>query len=153
MHDSSDINPYLQQEVMSASKPRLRWLLVKKAEDLCGLISQLWLGDQPDTAEQWIIRVRDILGELLSGVQDSSNPAANSITDFYIFLLQLLSEVQGSRDQSRLRTLRELLSIEAETWRLVAERENSVPATDRVPIAPLDLSSNGGPHSSFSLEV
>lgn len=153
MHDSSELNLYLQQEVLSASPPRLRWLLVKKAEDLCGLISQLWSTDQANLAEQWIIRVRDILGELLSGVQDTSNPAAQNIGDFYVFLIKMLTEVQQTRDQARLATLQELLSIEAETWRLVLEQENSAQTPAQIPIAPLDFSSNLEEAGGFSLEV
>ena len=158
MHaDSSEINPYLQQEVLSASPPRLRWLLVRKAEELCGVVTQMWADDQAEYAGQWIIRIRDILVELLGGVQDPANPVSENVADFYVFLLQLLAEVEQSRKVERMSVLRELLSIEAETWRMVAEKiaqeeSNSLESSEKpifVPSASNTLESSGG----FSLEV
>ncbi len=118
MHDQTHgINPYLQQEVLSASLPRLRWMLVKRAQELCGLIDQMWRERQVQIADQWSIRLRDILIELLSGVQDAANPVSTRVADFYVFLLQLLSEFERTRDGQKLQTLEGLLQIEEETWR------------------------------------
>lgn len=115
-------NPYLQQEVNSASPYRLRWMLIQRAEELCGAVESMWSQGNEQEAAQWLLRIRDILGELLSGVQDRENPVSQSVSDFYIFLVQLLGRVEADQDLEQLQTLRGLLQIEAETWRQVVER-------------------------------
>ena len=161
--DSTTINPYLQQEVLTASPIRLRWMLVNRAEELCGLVGQMWSSGEKAQASQWIIRLREILGELLEGVHDRSNPLSKDVTDFYIFLLQMLAEVEQSQSQPRLKTLRDLLKYEADTWQMVLEknaREASGTSVDSfrfetpsqsrplIPSTSESLSSDG-----FSLEV
>ena len=153
----SDINPYLQQEIASASPARLRWMLIRRAHELTTLVGQLWTTGQQALGDQWLLRIREILGELLAGVHDRSNPLSPSISDFYLFLLQLVTETQQTRDGERLEVMRDLLAIEAETWQLVVEKlgSQSLPAPTIAP-APLgnladslDLTSSG----SFSLEI
>lgn len=122
MQAESILNPYLQQEVLTASPIRLRWMLVKRAEELCGVIGPMWQAGDSEQAAQWLIRLRDILGELLEGVRDAAHPLSKSITDFYVFLLQTLGEVEISQSVPRLETMRELLAIDAETWRLALDK-------------------------------
>ncbi len=152
----SDINPYLQQEVMSASPARLRWMLIQRATDLCGIVSQHWREGRHCEASQWLLRIREILGELLDGVKDESNPLSATIADFYLFLLQLSAEIERTQAVDRLSVLRDLLQIEADTWRLYLEKQgsDSIPATHSVPLFPhffgaLDAVADG----SFSFEV
>ncbi len=123
--DPSDINPYLQQEVLSASPLRLRWMLIQRSVELCGMVDQLWATGQDAMGSQWLLRVREILGELLDGVQDADNPLSNSISDFYLYLLQLAFEVEQGRDRDGLSVLADLLAIESETWRMLVEKMGS----------------------------
>ncbi len=152
LQDESDINPYLQQEVMTASPPRLRWLLIRRSVELCGMVAQMWNAGQHTFARQWLLNVREILGELLDGVKDEKNPLSKPISDFYLFLLQLATEVEQHHDAERLQVLQDLLAIEAETWRQVIEKvgSESVPAPSVFPALPTTSDSFGG---SFSLEV
>jgi len=160
--DEGDVNPYLQQEVLSASPARLRWLLIKRAQELTGMVAQLWQQDEVSLGNQWLLRIREILGELLDGVKDETNPLSAPISDFYLFLLQMSYEIERKQDTARLNVLGELLAIEAETWRMVIERvamESSGQLAARTPsgtaIFPsVGLASGDGvPAGSFSLEV
>lgn len=164
-HD--DTNPYLQQEVMSASPPRLRWLLIQRACELCELVKHLWASDEPHQADQWLLRIREILSELIEGVKDRDNPLSKTITDFYIFIIQTVAQVERDRDSGKLEIIRDLLAIELETWRQVIESggeagefqsEAELQTASRPTAKPLpiptnaaypDLSAAGG----FSLEV
>ncbi|MCC7337536.1 MAG: flagellar protein FliS [Pirellulaceae bacterium] len=153
--DEADTNPYLQQEVLSASPARLRWMLIARAAELCGFVDQLWSNGQVALGNQWLLRIREILGELLDGVKDSQNPLSTPICDFYLFLLQVTLEVDKHQDRERLKVLAELLAIEAETWRLVVDKaardaSSSSPADSLFPSlsSSLDTSLSG-----FSLEV
>ncbi len=123
--ESSDVNPYLQQEVLSASPLRLRWMLIQRSVELCGLVEQLWSSGLDAASNQWLLSVREILGELLDGIQDADNPLSKPLTDFYLYLLQLAFEIDKHRDRDQLRVLTELLEFESETWRIVVEKASS----------------------------
>lgn len=153
LQDEREINPYLQQEVMTASPPRLRWLLIRRSEELCGLISQLWQAGEHAQAEQWLLNVREILGELLEGVKDEKNPLSKPITDFYLFLLQLATEIEAKQDAEQLQVLQGLLSIEAETWRQVVEKVGSESVPASAPALPPLTATPDALGGSFSLEI
>ncbi len=116
-----DTNPYLEQDVLSASPTKLRLMLISRASELCNLVEFLWQSGKDSEASGWLLRVREILGELLSGVQDKDNPAGKDVTDLYIFMLQLLTDVEQTNSSPKLAQLKGLLEIEQETWRQVNE--------------------------------
>jgi flagellin-specific chaperone FliS len=159
--DEGDVNPYLQQEVLSASPVRLRWLLIQRAQELTGMVAQLWQRDEVSLGNQWLLRIREILGELLDGVKDESNPLSTPISDFYLFLLQMSYEIERKQDTARLKVLGELLAIEAETWRMVIDRvameslgHSATQTQSGSAIFPsVGAAPNGSPVGSFSLEV
>ena len=163
--NDDDVNPYLQQEVMSASPVRLRWMLIRRAEELCKVVCHLWSEGDYQQADQWLLRVRDILGELLEGVVDASNPLGKTVSDFYVFLIQLATELGTQRNPERLETLRELLSIELETWAQVLASQgemvsssglqNPPNAEDRtLMMPPIEMpEALSGGEGSFNLEI
>ncbi len=171
LEDGNDINVYLQQEVLAASPIRLRWMLITRAKELCEGVDSLWRDGQHALGDQWALRIREILGELLAGITEG-NPASKQVSDFYLFLLKLLSRAEQTRDRDELSTLRDLLAIEADTWQLLLQKpseevETSVaqqpsypssPAVKPAPIAaPIvgayDESSDYSSGSSFSLDM
>jgi flagellin-specific chaperone FliS len=165
LDEDRDNNPYLQQEVLTASPVRLRWMLITRAKELCEGVETLWRLGQAALGDQWSLRIREILGELLSGVTDG-NPASTQVSDFYLFLLKTLSEVEQSRDLTHLVTLRELLGYEADTWQLLLQKNTSEAGEKPTPLAapvrthqPAPISSNYrdsddfSSGSSFSLDV
>jgi flagellin-specific chaperone FliS len=165
LDEDRDNNPYLQQEVLTASPIRLRWMLITRAKELCEGVEALWRDGQVALGNQWSIRIRDILGELLSGVA-KGNPASAKVADFYLFLLKMLSEVEQTRDLDRLASLRDLLAYEAETWQLLLQKPVSEACDPLIPLTtplrthlPAPISSTYGDSddfssgSSFSLDV
>lgn len=162
LDEDRDINPYLQQEVLSASPIRLRWMLICRAKDLCDGVEWLWREGQNTLGDQWSIRIREILGELLSGVGDG-NPVSSRVADFYLFLLKVLSEAEQSRDLERIGTLKDLLAYEADTWQMLLQKPASDVTRPDAPLAinhlPLPTSSSCSDSddfssgSSFSLDV
>lgn len=148
--NDQEVNPYLQQEVMTASPIRLRWMLIQRAEELCDLVQLLWNDGETAKGMQWLIRIREILGELLNGVTDAENPLGKSVADFYVFLIQLVTEVEQSHSSERLATLKELLLIEKETWRQVVEKTESEQVSPGAPLQdPSHGSLAGNSHISF----
>lgn len=121
----TDPDAFLRQEIESASPARLRWLLLRRAIGLCRAVDELWReGDKP-RADQWLLRVRDIFAELLDGITDRANPAAQPLSDLYVYLMQLSLEAELSQDSATLATLVEILEIELMTWELFLRQEQS----------------------------
>ena len=134
MYDSS-ANLYLEQEVLTASPAKLRWLLLQKSVTLCEVVSQLWRAGDLATADQWTLRLREILTELLGGVQGTDD-LARQVADLYVFMLAQLTQAEQNRDLAVLADLRGLLQIEAETWLLVQQNVAGARGTAVTP--PLD---------------
>ncbi len=162
MSNQSDENPYLQQEILSASPIRLRWMLIRRAEELCGFVQQLWIAGEHLQAAGWLLRIREILGELLDGVSDETNPVSKQVSDFYVFLLQLITRIEQTNDPQQLKTLEELLHLESETWQQVVQKVASENLSQSNPAAVFSMpqssdgtnSFSGGDYSGgFSLEV
>lgn len=135
-------NPYLEQEVFSASPAKLRWLLINKGLQLTRMIEALW--EQNDTgAGQYTVWLRDVLNELLSAVH-GQDALAKKVSDLYIFMAKLLTSAEQKNSLDEIRQLRSLLEIEAETWQMVQQAQSG-----SAPIAaPITLTSSEG----FSLE-
>ena len=147
--EDHDNNPYLQQEVLTASPVRLRWMLIIRAKELCDGVDSLWRDGQMALGDQWSLRIRDILGELLSGVTEG-NPASPRVADFYLYLLKVLSEAEQSRDLQCLATLKDLLAYEAETWQLLLQKPAAEDSHQLTPHLPAPISSGYSDSDDFS---
>lgn len=138
MIDSRE-NPYLEQEVFSASPAKLRWLLINKGVQLTRIIDQLWQDNTPGAA-QYTVWLRDVLNELLAAVH-SQDALAKKVTDLYIYMAQLLTTAEQKQSLEEIRQLRSLLEIEAETWQMVQQAQvSSNPIMPALPVT----SSDGG---------
>lgn len=168
MHTSeSDDNPYLLQEVLSASPLKLRLLLIQRAESLCAFVRELWGKGDDLQAAGWLLRIREILGELLDGIKDKGNPVSRQVSDFYVYLLQLLTRIEITRDEEKLTILEELLHIENETWQQVVSKATLESSSDPGAAFPSamphgldtshfpqsDLPANNVSQGGFSLEI
>ncbi|MCU0712785.1 MAG: flagellar protein FliS [Pirellula sp.] len=115
---------FLLQEIESASPAKLRFLLLQKAHGLCLVVSDLWKGNRHNDAEQWVIRIQDIVTELLSGVVDPQHELAQVTSDLYVFLSKLVVAVMIERDVEALQNVTEILEIEMETWAMFVRQES-----------------------------
>ncbi len=154
-----DPDIFLKQEVESASPAKLRWLLIRKAVGLSEAVEQLWAEGKDLEAAQWWLRVREILTELLEGVTDKTNPAAEPIADLYIYLSRLSIEIEATRDLQGLAAFTEILKIEQETWDIFHRRESQsegrhmhLGMSDASQSAPV-LSGYSSQESGFSFEA
>lgn len=115
---------FLLQEIESASPAKLRFLLLQKAHGLCLVVSDLWKENRHNDAEQWVIRIQDIVTELLSGVVDPKHELAQITSDLYVFLSKLVVAVMIERDVEALQNVTEILEIEMETWAMFVRQES-----------------------------
>ncbi|MFO1062448.1 MAG: flagellar export chaperone FliS [Pirellulales bacterium] len=137
----NDSNQYLEQDVMTASPARLRWLLLQKATSLSKLVRDLWHEERRDSALQWQLRLRDILNELLSGIT-GKDELAKQVSDLYIFMLTLLTKAEVAGEIKPLDDLHNLLEIELETWDLVQKQLSAAPRAAAMPTLSYGASSD-----------
>ena len=124
---------FLLQEIESASPAKLRFLLLQKARGLCLVVSDLWKENRHNEAEQWVIRIQDIVTELLSGVVDPRHELAQITSDLYVFLSKLVVAVMIERDVEALQNVTEILEIEMETWAMFVRQESVERGTSPAP--------------------
>lgn len=152
-------NPYLEQEVLSATPAKLRYMLLDKATSLVAIVDQLWAAGDHFQAVQWTIRIREILSELLSGVTDTEMELSRKIADLYIFLIRMLTQLEASHSREELAEFRSILESERETWLQFVRKEAmaSQRSAYSAPIPPAHFSPypNSGSMGStdFNMEV
>lgn len=130
-------NPYLEQEVFSASPAKLRWLLINKGLQLTRIVETLWVEKDP-TVGQYTVWLRDVLNELLAAVH-GQDALARNVADLYIFMAKLLTSAEQTQNLDEIRQLRSLLEIEAETWQLVQQAQSTANAAmPSLPVTPSD---------------
>ena len=114
---------FLRQEIESATPAKLRFLLLQKAHGLTLVIQDLWRQGKHSEADQWVLRVQDIITELLAGVVDPTHELAGITSDLYIFMSKLIAAVSIDRDSEALLNVSEILEIELETWSMFVRKE------------------------------
>lgn len=112
---------------MTASPAKLHLLLIDGAiRNLQRALHEWRLGNNEPACES-ICKTQDILGELLAGLNQETVPElAGKISAVYSFLLRSVGEALQSRDEHQLQKVIEVLGIERETWKQVAEMTTTV---------------------------
>jgi flagellar protein FliS len=152
--DSRDI--YFETQIQTATPQRLRLMLIDGALRYGRLTLELWQENQSERALESIIRCRDIVSELLSGVHPDESPLARQVTALYGYLFSALTEAQQTHDATLLAAVIRVLDEERETWRQLCEQltERPVPAPSaafalREEVAPAVVASA----EAFSIEA
>jgi flagellar secretion chaperone FliS len=141
-----DSETFLRQDVESASPAKLRWLLLQKAHGLTSVVREQWLNGQAFEARQWVIRIQEILTELLEGIVDPKHELAKQQSDLYVFLSKLIVLADKNQDIQALDSIREILEIEKETWEMLVRRELSDQSRSTEPQSEMS-------ETSFSMEA
>ena len=74
-----------------------------------------------------LMRVIEIMEELLAAVRKTDTPLNRKIADFYLFLFRRLSEAKINDDTAKLTEALGLLEFEQQTWQLVCDKLASDP--------------------------
>ena len=69
-----------------------------------------------------LLRVLDIVGELLAGVRAKKTELNDKIADFYWFLFRRVSQAKINGDAAALAEVLRLLEYERQTWQLVCDK-------------------------------
>jgi flagellar protein FliS len=117
--DLSARDTYLETQVNTATPQRLRLMLIEGALRQAQAAQAAWQAAQPEQAAEALIRCRDIISELLSGITPGDTPVVRQTLGIYAYLFSALTEVQQSRDAHQLAGIVRVLDEERQTWQEV----------------------------------
>jgi flagellar protein FliS len=125
--DTRDI--YLEMQVNSATPQKLRLMLIEGALRFARRTQDHWRDSALDEGLESLIRAREIIGELIAGIQTEASPLARQVGSLYVYLFSALTEAQQTRDEHQLAAVIKVLEEERETWRQVCSQlpERPVP--------------------------
>lgn len=113
---------YLESKVRTAPPQRLHLMLIEGAIRFGRQADEaLRRGDEIAAAAP-LLRVVDIVGEMLAGVRTIKSDLNEKIADLYWFLFRRASEAKINTDQAALAEVLRLLEFERQTWQLACER-------------------------------
>lgn len=113
---------YLESKVLTASPYRLHLMLIegairfgRQAEDA------MQRGDEV-AASAPLLRVLDIVGEMLAGVRENRTDLTLKIAELYLFIFRRISEAKIHGNINALSESLRLLEFERQTWQMACEK-------------------------------
>ncbi len=117
-------NEYLENAVRTASPARIRLMLIDRAIDVAGILATKYRDENgPRGANEQSIYLLDLLSELLGGIANKDSELCRQVADLYVFLCQELVRAEAESSAERVDVIRDVLRIDAETWREVCINE------------------------------
>lgn len=129
---------YLESKVLTAAPQRLHLMLIEAAQRFGRQAEEALRRGDAEVAAVPLLRVLDIVGELLAAVRARKSELNGKIADFYWFLFRRVSLAKIYGDAATLAEVLRLLEYERQTWQLVCDKLETATA----PAAPIR-----GPHS------
>jgi flagellar protein FliS len=141
---------YLESKVLTAPSYRLHLMLIEGAIRFGRQAAEaLERGDQAAAATS-LLRVVDIVGEMVAGVRGAASSVNKRLTELYWFLFRLASEAKIHSDAEKLAALMRLLEYERQTWQMLCDKLGSDASSTR---SPAGFSAASPPSSGFSLDA
>jgi len=119
---------YLESKVLAAPPHRLHLMLLEGAIRNGRQAAEALRRGDSQAAAAPLLRVVDIVGELLAGVREQRTEVNKNITELYWFLFRRVSEAKIQCDEAILGEALRLLEYERQTWVLVCEKLGAEPA-------------------------
>src|SRR5260221_14791808 len=93
---------YLETQIATSTPQRLRLMLIEGALRTARAAQAAWQANDVATGLTSISHCRDIVSELIAGIQPEQTPLAREVLGIYMFLFSTLVEAQIARDSERL---------------------------------------------------
>jgi flagellar secretion chaperone FliS len=107
---------YLETEVATATPQRLRLMLIEAALRRARQAEAALAAANQDEASAALVRCREIVGELIAGIQPERLPVARAVLGLHVYLLSTLTEIGQSGDAQQLAAAIRVLEEERQTW-------------------------------------
>ena len=116
---------YLESKILTAPPHRLHLMLLEGAIRFGRQAQKALARDDQPVAAAALLRVIDIVGELLAGVRAQKSELNQKIADLYWFLFRRVTEAKINSDAAALADVLRILDFERQTWQLVCEKLTS----------------------------
>jgi flagellar protein FliS len=113
---------YLESKVLTASPQRLHLLLIEGAIRFGRQADEALCRGDKSAAAVPLLRVIDIVGEMLAGVRSIKSELNEKIADLYWFIFRRVSEAKINDEPAPLAEALRLLEFERQTWQLACEK-------------------------------
>lgn len=113
---------YLESKVLTATPQRLHLMLIEGAIRFGRQADEAFRRGESIAAAGPLLRVIDIVGEMLAGVRENKTELNRRLTDVYWFLFRRVSEAKINSDAAALAEALQILEYERHTWQLVCEK-------------------------------
>lgn len=142
---------FLQAKVLTAPAHRLHLMLIEGAIRFGRQAHEALSQGNILEAAPPLMRMLDVVGELLAGVRDKNTELNRKLAGLYWFLFRSVSLAKIHGDAQMLAEVLNLLEYERETWQLACDKlaAESLPAPGRIGSPPVPHSVS----SSLSLEA
>ena len=118
---------------MTAPSHRLHLMLIEGAIRFGRQAEETMRRGDMAAASAPLMKVIEIVGEMLAGVRGQKTELNKQIANLYWFMFRLVSEAKINDDVDKLAEALKLLEFERETWQLVCDKL----ASELAPAAPL----------------
>jgi flagellar secretion chaperone FliS len=113
---------YLEAKIRTAPSYRLHLMLVEGALRFGRQAEGALRRGDLAAADGPLMRVIDIVCEILAAVRERKTDLNTQIAKFYLYLFRLVSEAKVNDDVDKLAEALRLLEFERETWQLVCQK-------------------------------
>jgi flagellar secretion chaperone FliS len=128
---------YLESKVMTASPHRLHLMLIEGAIRFGRQAEAALKNGDSVAAAASLLRVVDIVGEMLVGVREFQSDLNSTIARLYWFLFRRAAEAKIHSDAAALTEVLSLLEYERQTWQMLCEQSIAIdPAAPPPPLSP-----------------
>jgi len=113
---------YFESQVLTAPPQRLHLMLIEGALRFGREAEKALEQNDERTAAPPLLRMLDILGELLAAVRAYRSELNTKLADLYSFFFRRAAKAKIDCDAAALREVLRLLEYERETWQLVCKK-------------------------------
>jgi flagellar secretion chaperone FliS len=147
---------YLESKVLTAPPHRLHLMLIEGAIRFGRQAEAELNANNQVGASAPLMRVLDIVGELLAGIRQTKSELNDKLAAVYWYIFRRVSEATVHSDKEALAEVLKLLEFERETWQHVCEKLGTGSNTSTTVPAPLHLfnsANSAAPISGISLQA
>jgi flagellar protein FliS len=147
---------YLESKVLTAPPHRLHLMLIEGAIRFGRQAEQELKAGNIAAAAAPMMRILDIVGEMLAGIRQTKSEINDKLAAVYWFIFRRVSEATMESDAAALAEVIKLLEFERETWQKVCEKASattSATATVPPPAHAMNAALSSLPTSGISLQV
>jgi flagellar protein FliS len=115
-------NQYLESRVATAPAHRLHLMLIEGAIRFGRQAEDALRRGDTQAADAPLMRVINIVGEMLVGVRGQDTELSQQIANLYLFIFRRVAEAKVNDDVAKLSEALRLLEFERETWQLACDK-------------------------------